>query len=73
MANIQQGQQPNNERGSNDLGNEHITGHGKKEDDSAIYLEPDEDNTLQTPEEFAKDKGKVLGDEDREITVDTGE
>jgi hypothetical protein len=64
MANIDPKQKPADKQSDEVNKNGHIDRHGKKEDDSAIYLEPEEDNTLQTPEEFAKDKGKVLGDED---------
>ncbi|QHS59481.1 hypothetical protein [Chitinophaga agri] len=68
MTNIKQGQQSP----GNNTHNEHISTNGKKERDDDIFLQPDEDNTLQTPEEFAKDKGSRLEDED-EISVNTEE
>jgi hypothetical protein len=67
MANIDPKQNSAGKQGDETRQNEHIDRHGKKKDDNAIYLEPEEDNTLQTPEEFAKDKGKVLGDEDESL------
>jgi hypothetical protein len=77
MTNIKQGQPSSDKRDDKDLNNEtkhtHITADGKKESDDDIYLQPEEDNTLQTPEEFAKDKGKRPEDEDDEISVNTEE
>ena len=72
MINIKQGQEPDDKHKNKDLPHTHISKEGKKEDDDAIYLQPDEDNTLQTPEEFAKDKGKNLEDGDK-ISVNTEE
>lgn len=72
MTNIKQGQQSPDKNNDKDLHDEHISVNGKKERDDDIFLQPDEDNTLQTPEEFAKDKGKKLEDGD-EISVNTEE
>lgn len=64
MANIDPKQKSADKQNEEELKKGQIDEHGKKKDDSAIYLEPEEDNTLQTPEEFAKDKGKILGGEE---------
>ncbi|TWV99469.1 hypothetical protein [Chitinophaga pinensis] len=72
MTNIKQGQVPDNKHAGKDHPHAHISKDGRKEDDDAIYLQPDEDNTLQTPEEFAKDKGK-RPEEGDEISVNTEE
>ncbi|MCF6404217.1 hypothetical protein L3C95_15080 [Chitinophaga filiformis] len=64
MANNQANEKPAGKQQDEALKKEHINKQGKKEDTSNIYLEPEEDNTLQTPEEFAKDKGKIPGEED---------
>lgn len=64
MENNHANEKPADKQKDEALNEEHINKQGKKEDTSAIYLEPEEDNTLQTPEEFAKDKGKILGDEE---------
>jgi len=64
MGNNQVNEKPAGKQQDEVFEKEHINKQGKKEDTSPIYLEPEEDNTLQTPEEFAKDKGKKLSDED---------
>jgi len=69
MINNQSGQESADNQNDQQERSEHINEHGKKEDGTAIYLQPDEDNTLQTPEEYQKDKGKLLSDEDDEITT----
>jgi hypothetical protein len=64
MRNNQANEKPADKQKDEALKKEHINKQGKKVDTSAIYLEPEEDNTLQTPEEFAKDKGKIAGEEE---------
>ncbi|PSL24878.1 hypothetical protein [Chitinophaga ginsengisoli] len=64
MENNQANEKPANKQQDEALHKEHINKQGKKENTNDIYLEPEENNTLQTPEEFAKDKGKILGEEE---------
>ncbi|SDG95571.1 hypothetical protein [Chitinophaga filiformis] len=64
MGNNQANEKPADKQQDEALNKEHINKQGKKENTSDIYLEPEEGGTLQTPEEFAKDKGKISGDEE---------
>ncbi|SFO67590.1 hypothetical protein SAMN05428949_6117 [Chitinophaga sp. YR627] len=73
MTNIKQGQASSDKHSDKDHPHGHISKDGRKEDDDAIYLQPDENNTLQTPEEYAKDKGKRPEDGGDEISVNTEE